>query len=70
MSKVLDFLNTLDKDAVMLAEYKKDGKAVMTKYGLNEAEQQAVLSGDKQKVADLLGISADAVPVVHLNGTY
>ena len=70
MSKVLDFLNTLDKDAVMLAEYKKDGKAVMTKYGLSEAEQRAILSQDKQQIADLLGISVDAVPAVHTNGTY
>lgn len=70
MSIVLDFLNTLDKDAVMLAEYKKDGKAVMTKYGLNEAEQRAILSQDKQQIADLLGISVDAVPAVHSNGTY
>jgi hypothetical protein len=70
MSIVLDFLNALDKDAVMLAEYKKDGKAVMTKYGLNEAEQRAILSQDKKQVADLLGISSDDVPILHTNGTY
>jgi hypothetical protein len=70
MSNVLDFLNALDKDAVMLAEYKKDGKAVMTKFGLNEKEQQAILSQDKKQVADLLGISSDDVPVLHTNGTY
>lgn len=70
MSKVLDFLNALDKDAAMLAEYKKDGKAVMTKFGLSEAEQRAILSQDKQQVAALLGISADDVPVLHSNGTY
>lgn len=70
MSIVLDFLNALDKDATLLAAYKKDGKAVMTKFGLNEKEQQAVLSGDKKQVADLLGIAVDTVPVVHTNGTY
>ena len=70
MSKVLDFLNALDKDAVLLAEYKKDGKAVMNQYGLSEAEQRAILSQDKQQVADLLGISVDLVPAVHSNGTY
>ena len=42
MSKVLDFLNALDKDAVLLAEYKKDGKGVMSKFGLSEAERHFV----------------------------
>ena len=70
MSKVLDFLNALDKDAALLAEYKKDGKAVMTKFGLSEAEQRAILSQDKKQVAALLGISADDVPILHSNGTY
>ena len=70
MSIVLDFLNALDKDATMLADYKKDGKAVMIKFGLSEKEQQAILSQDKKQVADLLGISSDDVPMLHTNGTY
>ena len=28
------------------------------------------MSEDKQQVADLLGISADDVPILHINGTY
>lgn len=70
MAKVLDFLNALDKDAVMLAEYKKDGKAVMGKFGLDEVEQRAILSQEKREVATLLGISVDDVPILHSNGTF
>lgn len=70
MSIVLDFLNILDKDATVLRAYKLDGKGMMSKFGLNAEEQQAVLSGSKEKVAALLGISADGLPSVHVNGTY
>lgn len=59
MSKLLDYLNILDKDAAEREAYIKDPKAAMTKYGLSDKEQEAMMSGDKKQVADLLGISSD-----------
>ncbi len=62
MSKLLNYLNHLDKDAAAREAHNKDPKAAMKKHGLSDAEQTAMMSGDKKKVADLLGISADALP--------
>lgn len=65
MSKLLDYLNTLDKDAAAREAHVKDPKAAMIKHGLSEEEQSAVMSGDKKKVADLLGISADTLQAIN-----
>lgn len=71
MSKLLDYLNTLDKDAAAREAHKKDPKGAMKKAGLNDQEQEALLSGDKKNVAAVLGISADALPSIHVpNSTF
>jgi hypothetical protein len=62
MSKLLDYLNTLDKDAAARDAHNKDAKAAMTKAGLTDEEQKAFVSGDKKKMAQLMGIHEDAVP--------
>jgi hypothetical protein len=62
MSKLLDYLNILDKDAAAREAHVKEPKAAMAKHGLSDDEQAAMMSGDKQKVADLLGISSEALP--------
>jgi hypothetical protein len=64
MSKLLDYLNTLDKDAAAREAHAKDPKAAMKKFGLTAEEQAALMSGDKKKVADLIGVSADALPAI------
>lgn len=64
MSKLLDYLNILDKDAAARAAHNKDPKAAMTAFGLSADEQSAVLSGDRQKVAAAIGIPADQVPSI------
>lgn len=69
MSKLLDYLNTLDKDAAAREAHAKDPKASMTKYGLNDAEQAAILSGDRKKIADQVGVSADSLPAIHVSNT-
>jgi hypothetical protein len=56
MSKLLDYLNTLDKDAAAREAFTKDPQAAMTQYGLNEAEQAALMSEDKAAIAQLIGI--------------
>ncbi|MFZ6657019.1 hypothetical protein [Undibacterium sp. TJN19] len=64
MSKLLDYLNALDTDATALAAHKSGAKAAMGGFGLSDDEQAAVLSGDKEAVAGLLGISAEEVPAL------
>jgi hypothetical protein len=64
MSKLLDYLNTLDKDATAREAHAKDPKAAMKKFGLTPEEKAAVMSGDKQKIAALVGVSADALPAI------
>jgi hypothetical protein len=70
MSKLLDYLNTLDKDAAAREAHAKDPKAAMKKFGLTPEEKAAVMSGDKQKIAALVGVSADALPAIHTNSTF
>ena len=64
MSKLLDYLNVLDKDAVAREAHINDPEAAMSAYGLSDDEQAALLSGDKKSVADLLGISSDILPAL------
>jgi hypothetical protein len=69
MSKLLDYLNTLDKDAAAREAHAKDPKAAMTKHGLSDKEQAALMSGDRKKVADVVGISADQLPSITVTNT-
>lgn len=64
MSKLLEYLNTLDKDADALASHRNDPKGAMGGFGLTAQEQAAVLSGDKAAVAGIVGISADELPAI------
>ncbi|BBB66016.1 hypothetical protein ACO0LL_12630 [Undibacterium sp. TC4M20W] len=59
MSKLLEYLNTLDKDATAREAHVNDPLGAMTDFGLTEEEKTAVHSGDTQAVADVLGISVD-----------
>jgi len=63
MSKLVDYLNLLDTDAAAREAYANDPAAAMTANGLNAAEQQALLSGDKTAMANVAGIDATELPV-------
>lgn len=69
MSKLLDYLNILDKDAIALEAHKSSAKSAMTSFGLTEAEQAAVMTGNKDIVAQLLGVSAQVVPAIDATET-
>lgn len=56
MSNLLAYLNLLDKNAVAREAHNENPEAAMTKYGLTVAEQAAIHTGDKQVVADIVGI--------------
>ena len=67
MSNLLNYLNALDKDAVIREAHAKDPKATMTKFGLSADEQAVLMSGDKKKVAALVGIHEDSLPSIQVN---
>lgn len=69
MSKLLDYLNTLDKDATAREAHAKNPSAAMSKNGLSVHEQDTVMSGDKKIMADLLNISAEVLPSIHVSNT-
>lgn len=64
MSKLLDYLNTLDKDAQALAAHKSDPKGAMDAFGLSHDDQAAVLSGDKKAIANQAGIKYEELPAL------
>ena len=59
MSKLLDYLNHLDKHADTRAAHAADPATRMTNFGLTQDEQDALMSGDRQRVADACGIPLD-----------
>ena len=38
----------------------------MTNFGLTQDEQDALMSGDKQRIADACGIALDDMPAPHI----
>lgn len=62
MSKLLDYLNILDKDAAAREAHLQDPIAAMKEFGLSGEEQSAVMSGNKKSAAALVGISAANLP--------
>jgi len=62
MSKLLDYLNHLDKNADARDAHAADPTTAMTNFGLTQDEQDALMSGDRQRVADACGIALDDLP--------
>jgi Aromatic-ring-opening dioxygenase LigAB, LigA subunit len=55
MSTLYDFLVKLSGDLNLQREYGLDQKAVMTKAGLTEEEQAALLSADLDEIQEVAG---------------
>ena len=66
MSNLLNYLNTLDKDAAAREAHNLDPQASMSNFGLLDHEQQAVLSGDPQVIARVAGIEVTEMPKVQI----
>ncbi|PRC92912.1 hypothetical protein [Solimicrobium silvestre] len=63
--KLLDYLNYLDQDANACDAHEQAPVEAMSDFGLSHIEQQAMLSGDKAQVAQLLGMDPrDESPVI------
>lgn len=69
MSRLLDYLNLLDQDATAREAFAQDPVAAMTAYGLTEEEQQAVLSGDKTRIAQLAGVAEGELPKTQVSNS-
>ena len=70
MSKLLDYLNHLDKNADARDAHAADAVGSMTNFGLSQDEQDALMSGDKQRVADACGIPVEQVQTMHTPNSY
>jgi hypothetical protein len=57
MGKILNYLNTLDQDAIVNEEHLKDPVRAMTNFGLCSEDQAIFLSSDKAKIANHIGIN-------------
>lgn len=56
MSKMLDFMRELGRDATLAAEYDRDRDATMRKAGLSDEERQAMLDKDYDAIKRLTGL--------------
>ena len=59
MSRLMEYFNEVDKNAVMFAAHQMDPAASMARFGLNAGEQEAVVSGDYTRLAGAVGIALD-----------
>ncbi|MFZ6875064.1 hypothetical protein ACO0LF_23620 [Undibacterium sp. Di27W] len=56
MSKLLDYLNALDTNAVLIDAHKNDPLKAAREFGLSPEEQSALAQQDKQRIAAFLDI--------------
>ncbi|TKB48493.1 hypothetical protein FCL40_12340 [Ferrimonas sediminicola] len=67
MSKLLDYLNELDSNANLKSAHDKDPEGTMKGYGLSEDECNAMLSGDRKRVAKVMGVSDQEVEIMTIH---
>lgn len=71
MSNLLNYLNTLDKDAEARDAHNADPQAAMASFGLLDHEQQAIMSGDPTALANAAGIDVSQMPLPQIaNGEF
>lgn len=56
MSKLLEFMRNLGRDAVLAEEYARRPEVVMRRAGLNAEERKAMLAQDYEAVKALSGL--------------
>lgn len=63
--RVMDYLNLLDCDASARSAHASSPSNAMSKFGLDNAQQTAFLSGDKVLIANLAGIDKASYHLVN-----
>ncbi|MFU8832586.1 MAG: hypothetical protein ACNA7J_10590 [Wenzhouxiangella sp.] len=61
MSKLVDLLRDLGKDAKLCAAFKADPDAVCDRYGLDDTQKDAMKAGDVEAVKKASGLSATSL---------
>lgn len=56
MSKLVDFLQNMGRDAALRDEFEKDPDGVMSRFELSDEEKEAVRNGDVETVKRLSGL--------------
>ena len=69
MSKLLEYINVLDKNAAARAAHHARPAVSMSAFGLTADEQQAVSVGDRQSLANAIGIAHMEMPALHVPDT-
>ena len=59
MSKLLDYLNALDTNAVLIQAHKSDPAKAAKEYGLSTEEQAVLLKQSRQEIAAFMDIPLD-----------
>ena len=59
MSRLLDYMNHSDKNAAARYAHAANPGICMTNFGLTQNEQDALMSGDKQRLADAIGVALE-----------
>jgi len=59
MSRLLDYMNHSDKNAAARYAHAANPIVCMANFGLTPDEQDALMSGDKQRLADAIGIALE-----------
>lgn len=57
MSKLVDLIESIGRDADLKEAYEKDPDAVMARFDLNEEEQKALREGDLDAIKRLTGLT-------------
>lgn len=66
MSKLLDYINHLDKNADARDAHAADPKECMTNFGLSQDEQDALTSLDRDRIAKAAGIPTTEIKSIHV----
>lgn len=70
MSKLLDLMRNLGRDAALAAEYEKDPGAVMQRAGLADEESKAMLGKDYGAIKSLTGLTDGQFATNHVVKAY
>lgn len=70
MSKLLDLMRKLGRDAALNSDYEKDPQAVIRRFGLSAAEGAALLAKDYEAIKRLTGLQDGQFSTQHTIQTY
>ncbi len=70
MLTLLDLMRKLASDAALAAEYEKDPAAVVSRAGLTDEEQKAMLAKDYASIKKLTGLSDGQFATNHIVKAY